>query len=296
MNVHHLELFYYVALHGGIMPAVRSIPYGIQQPAVSAQVAQLEDALGVTLFQRRPFALTAEGERLFKFIQPFFGNLERVVNDLQGGQVRYFRIGGSAIILRDHLPTLLPTVRKKFPGLKIAVREGFQAQLVDMLSNDEVDLVVTTIDRQPPASLNSVVLLELPMVLLVEKSSTLKSADELWRRDKIDEPLVALPPHEAITRTFQTKLEELGLEWFTAVEASSVDFIEAYVAGGLGIGVSVRIPGKALSQDVRALPLKGFPPVLIGALWQGRQGAVRLSVVNAFVDLAKTRARQLTTR
>ena len=42
MNVHHLELFYYVARYGGIMPAVRNIPYGIQQPAVSGQVVQLE--------------------------------------------------------------------------------------------------------------------------------------------------------------------------------------------------------------------------------------------------------------
>jgi DNA-binding transcriptional LysR family regulator len=72
MNVHHLELFYYVARHGGIMPAVRNIPYGIQQPAVSAQVAQLEEFLGATLFHRRPFALTPEGEKLFEFIRQFF--------------------------------------------------------------------------------------------------------------------------------------------------------------------------------------------------------------------------------
>ena len=43
MNIHHLELFYYVAKHGGIMEAVRQIPYGIQQPAVSSQIAQLEE-------------------------------------------------------------------------------------------------------------------------------------------------------------------------------------------------------------------------------------------------------------
>ena len=56
MNVHHLELFYYVARHGGIMPAVRNIPYGIQQnPPSSSQIAQLEEYLGATLFQRRPF-------------------------------------------------------------------------------------------------------------------------------------------------------------------------------------------------------------------------------------------------
>ena len=45
MNVHHLELFYYVARHGGISSAVRHMPYGIQQPAVSSQVLQLEKTL-----------------------------------------------------------------------------------------------------------------------------------------------------------------------------------------------------------------------------------------------------------
>jgi DNA-binding transcriptional LysR family regulator len=72
MNVHHLELFYYVARHGGIMPAVRNIPYGIQQLAVSSQIAQLEEFLGATLFHRRPFVLTPEGEKLYELIRPFF--------------------------------------------------------------------------------------------------------------------------------------------------------------------------------------------------------------------------------
>ena len=47
MNVHYLELFYYVAKHGGISAAVRKIPYGIQQPAVSGQMTKLEQELGV---------------------------------------------------------------------------------------------------------------------------------------------------------------------------------------------------------------------------------------------------------
>ena len=41
MNIHHLELFYYFAKHGGISEAVRNMPYGIQQPAISGQVIQL---------------------------------------------------------------------------------------------------------------------------------------------------------------------------------------------------------------------------------------------------------------
>jgi len=289
MNVHHLELFFYVAKHGGIMPAVRNIPYGIQQPAVSAQVAQLEEFLGVTLFQRRPFALTQEGEKLFAYIRPFFANLDQIASELQGGQARHFRVGASTIVLREHMPQLLGGVRKKFPGLKISLREGFPAQLETLLAQDEVDLVITMIDRKPPSGFQSLVLLELPMVLLVEKSNPLKSAEELWQRDKILEPLICLPAPEALTKNFQTKLSALGVEWFPTMEASSADLIETYVAGGLGIGVSVSVPGKALPKNVRALPLEGFPVAVVGALWRGKKSPL----LEAFLDMAKARAREI---
>src|SRR5580704_5758005 len=101
MNIHHLELFYYVARHGGISEAVRNMPYGIQQPAVSGQVIQLEEYLGLTLFRRRPFELTPQGKELFEFIQPFFGNLDTIAAKLQGGEAHQIRIGASEIVLRD---------------------------------------------------------------------------------------------------------------------------------------------------------------------------------------------------
>ncbi|HEY5043862.1 MAG TPA: LysR family transcriptional regulator [Verrucomicrobiae bacterium] len=289
MNVHHLELFYYVARHGGIMPAVRNIPYGIQQPAVSAQVAQLEEFLGTTLFQRRPFALTPAGEKLFSFVQPFFSNLDKIAGELQGGQARHLRIGASTIILRDHMPQLLNGVRKKFPGLKISLREGFPADLEALLANDEVDLVITMTGRKPAAGFQSLILLELPMVLLVEKSSNLKSAAELWRRDKIDEPLICLPERDALTKNFQARLAELGVEWFPTIEASSADLIVTYVENGLGIGVSVNVPRKALPNNVRVLPLENFPPAVIGALWRGKKSPL----LDAFLDMAGQRAREL---
>ena len=179
MNVHHLELFYYVARHGGIMPAVRNIPYGIQQPAVSAQVAQLEEYLGTTLFQRRPFALTPEGEKLYDYIKPFFSSLDKIAGELQGGQARNIRIGASTIILREHVPDLFLGVQKKFPGLKLSLREGYPAQLEELLLRDEIDLAVTLIEKKPLVGVQSITLLELPMVLLVEKSSKVKSAEEL---------------------------------------------------------------------------------------------------------------------
>jgi DNA-binding transcriptional LysR family regulator len=289
MNVHHLELFYYVARHGGIMPAVRNIPYGIQQPAVSSQIAQLEEFLGATLFHRRPFALTPEGEKLFEFIRPFFSNLKKVADELQGGQARHIRIGASTIVLREHLPELFRDVRKKFPGLKLSLREGYPTQFEEWLCQDEIDLAITLIEKKTAPGIHSLALLELPLVLLVQKSSGLGSAEELWRRDKIDEPLICLPAGENIPRIFQEQLRKREVDWFPSIEASSMDLIEAYVANGLGIGVSVAIPKKPLPAGVGALPLNGFPPVVIGALWRGRKTPLR----ETFLNEVKARARRL---
>lgn len=289
MNVHHLELFYYVAKHGGIMPAVRNIPYGIQQPAVSAQVAQLEEYLGVTLFQRRPFALTPAGEKLYAFAQPFFSSLDKIADELRGGETRTIRVGASPIVLRDHLPPLLAGLRQKFPSLKVFLREGYPAQLETMLLNDDVDLVFTTLEQTPAPGIQKLQLLDLPLVLLVEKSSPFKTAEELWALDRISQPLICLPPHETMTKNFQTRLAQLGVEWYTSIEASSVDLVEGYVANGLGIGLSISMPGKALAKNVRALALADFPGMSIGALWRGKP----TPLMDSFLDMARHRARAI---
>jgi len=289
MNVHHLELFYYVARHGGIMEAVRNMPYGIQQPAVSSQVAQLEEFLGVTLFQRRPFELTPPGEKVFQFIYPFFSGLDKLAEELQGGEARRVRIGASTIILRDHLPDLVQGVKRRFPGLKILVREGYPAQLESLLLKDEVDLVVTLIEKKPVPGINSLVLLELPLVLLVEQSSHLATAEQLWKQDKIEETLICLPAGEAITKGFLQQLSQLDVEWFPGIEASSVDLVETYVARGLGIGVAVAVPKKMPPPNVRPLPLPGFPPAIIGALWRGR----KTPLLQAFLAEAQASAKRV---
>jgi DNA-binding transcriptional LysR family regulator len=288
MNIHYLELFYYVAKHGGITEAVRNIPYGIQQPAVSGQVVQLEEYLGVTLFQRRPFALTPEGEKLYKFITPFFANLENVAGEIQDGQTRHIRVGASNIILREHLPELFHSVRKKFHGLKIFLREGSPAQLEELLQKDEIDLAVTLIEKKPATGIHSLALLELPLVLLVEKKCPLKTAEELWQLDRIDETLICLPQSESVCKTFQQWLGKRGVDWFPGIEASSAEMIETYVANGLGIGLSVTIPQKPLPANVRALPLAGFSPVIIGVLWRG----TKTPLIKTFLDEAQRRAKR----
>lgn len=287
MNVHHLELFYYVARHGGISEAVRNMPYGIQQPAVSGQILQLEDHLGVTLFQRRPFALTAPGEKLYEFIQPFFSRLNEVADAVSGGASQLVRMAASSIVLKDHLPELLRAVRERFPGLKLALYGGMQSDVTGALERSEIDLAITTVEGKPGPGMQHERLLELPLVLLVEKKSPLTSAEALWSGDRIGEGLIGLPGREAITRQFQAGLAKRGVTWPLSIEANSLDLIETYVAGGFGIGVTVDIPGRKLHAGVRALPLEGFQPLVLVVLWRGILSPLHQEVVNECVARAR---------
>ncbi|HWB61794.1 MAG TPA: LysR family transcriptional regulator [Chthoniobacteraceae bacterium] len=289
MNIHYLELFYYVARHGGVTEAAKNIPYGIQQPAISGQVARLEESLGVTLFQRRPFALTPAGKQLFEFIKPFFANLDKVEGEIQGGRAVHIRVGASNIVMREHLPELFQGVRGKFRGLKLSLREGAPETLEDLLRADEIDLAVTLIERKPPPDVHSLALLEIPVVLLVHKDCPVKSAEELWKRDRIEEPLICMPQTVAISRNFQAWLAKKRVEWFPSIEVSSSELIEIYVAGGFGIGFTIPIPNHPLPANVRALPLKGFPPAVIGMMWRGPKSAL----IETFLDEGKKRANKL---
>ena len=292
MNIHHLELFYYVAKFGGISEAVRNMPYGIQQPAMSGQVIQLEEFLGTTLFQRRPFQLTTEGKELFDFICPFFDNLDTVATRLRGGEGQ-IRIGASEIVLRDHLPGVLRAMAQRFKRLKVKLREGYQPELEGWIARDELDLALTILSDRLPAGTTGVRLLDLPLVLVVPEGSPIRSAGELWKQDRIEQSLISLPVNEPIYKHFQEGLARLGVDWFTSIEVSTVELVETYVAEGHGIGLSIAAPlrrGSAKERNVRRIPLEGFRPVTFGVLFHQKPSPI----VEAFVQAIREAASAVT--
>ena len=270
VNVHHLELFYHVAKHGGITEAVRKMPYGIQQPAVSSQILQLEDNLGLKLFQRRPFSLTPAGLELFEFVEPFFGRLEEKSRQLRGEVASRLRLAAPATILREHFPRLLEQHRRKFPRLKLELHDANQAAAEIMLRKQEIDLAITELEGRPAPDIRRVVLLKLPLVLLLPKRQMTGSVKRLWNSGKVDQPLVSLPASEAITKLFRGVLSKRSIDWPTAVELSSLDLIPAFVRAGFGIGLFLLGPTDKPPVKTRVLPLPDFPPLIVAALWQGK--------------------------
>jgi DNA-binding transcriptional LysR family regulator len=269
MNIHHLELFYYVAKHGGIAAAVRNMPYGIQQPAVSGQIARLEEALGAKLFNRRPFSLLPTGVELFEFIKPFFDDVEKVAGRIRGA-VQQLRIAAPSIVLHDYVPELLQRLRRRFPIFRLQLHEAARADAERLLQAGEIDLAITVIDSKRRPEIHSRPLLELPLILLVNKKHHLTTAKQLWSRDKIEETLITFPRSDALQTHFQRGLDQFGVEWFPGIEVNSTRLIEHYVANGYGIGATVATPGFKPPPGVRVISLPSFPPVVVGAAWAGK--------------------------
>jgi DNA-binding transcriptional LysR family regulator len=269
VNIHHLELFYHVAKHGGISAAVRRIPYGIQQPAVSGQMGKLEEEAGAKLFERTPFRLTAAGAQLFAHVQPFFEGLDAMADRVREASAPRLRVGAAELVIRDHLHPVLKGLRARDPRIKFGLRSGFAHELEGWLHAREIDVMIAPLEGRVPARLSHARLMQVPLVLLAPRDSELKSAADLWARGEVVEPLVTLPATEPTTKLFRRGLKRVGVKWPLAIETSSLELVARYVERGYGLGVSVALPEVVKDAGVRALPLEGFDSLEVAIFWLG---------------------------
>lgn len=274
LNVHHLELFYYVAKFEGITEAVRKMPYGIQQPAVSGQILQLEKTLGVKLFHRRPFALTPAGEELYDYVHPFFSRLDQIAARLRGEENQHLRLAASATIMATHLPGVLDRLRRELPAMRLTLREVKYGEIEAVLLKEEADVAVSILQPRPVPGIRAVKLMELPLVLLAPPGAREDRFAALSRHTaggEIGLPLISLPEKETLTRQFQAGLIARDLKWETTVEVNDLSLVRRYVSEGFGWGVSVEIPGPPPADGVRvvSLPAADFSPLSIGLMHAG---------------------------
>ncbi|MGE9267350.1 MAG: LysR family transcriptional regulator [Verrucomicrobiales bacterium] len=298
MNIHHLELFYHVAKHEGITEAVRKMPYGIQQPALSAQLLQLEKHLGTKLFHRRPFALTSAGERLYHFVLPFFSRLPEIERELAREEQSHLRLAASAATLRHHLPDVVGELRARHPGLQLTLRELSPRELPGALTRHESDLGIGLIDRQTDPALHPEELLALRPALFLPAGHPAQTWDDCLRSpsDRIERhgalPLIALPAGEALQKTFQHHLDQERIVWPVSIETHSLEAITDYTRRGFGAGLGLLIPGQPVPADLKALPLEDCPPLVIGALHRHPLP----NIATEFLTLLRAHASQLRRR
>jgi len=152
IQIHRLEGFYWVARTEGYARAARAFPYPITQPAVHQQVKKLEAELGVSLFERLGkdrMGLTAAGQRLYGFIQPFFEQLPAVVRSIDQGEYQgSLSIHTASLMLRQLLPGWIKRLRKRRPGIRVTLVESLEPA-IGALREGSADLIVDYIPNPP---------------------------------------------------------------------------------------------------------------------------------------------------
>lgn len=117
----------------------------ISQPALSLYISNLENALGIRLFDRigKQFVLTQAGELYVHKARPMLALKESFDSELfeiKNGQRERLRVGIQDIRSHFLTPTVLPKITDMYPDTKFIWHENNYAPLEQMLLNNELDL------------------------------------------------------------------------------------------------------------------------------------------------------------
>jgi DNA-binding transcriptional LysR family regulator len=269
VNLHHLQLFYFVAKARGVSAAVKIIPYGIQQPAVSQQLIQLEEALGVKLFERRPFSLTPAGESLYRFVSKFFDNLEGELESLKDEAGIRIRFGCPTVISAKYLPKLIGSIIKKHPEIRPNIHEYNGNANFAALINREIDIAISFTDMSRSKAVESKVIAEWPMALVVPANHRFIEQGFWPKSDFAKEKWIAIQESTGGTQELREGLSQFGIAPEIIASTDSVEAALSYVEMGLGVTLMVQPPPSMLEKlNIASIPLPDiFGKIKLSIAW-----------------------------
>ncbi len=142
LELNHLKYFYYTVLEGGVAQAANRL--SVQQPVVSKMLKTLEENLGKPLFWKkgRNKSLTDYGQLIFRHAQVVFDELDRIqhISDNPKHIKGVFNIGAAEPIVNYLFSPVFSKILTEFPNLNNNVYTTTQTQLLNMISNGQLDL------------------------------------------------------------------------------------------------------------------------------------------------------------
>lgn len=138
----------------------------ITQPALSKSIKQLEDRLGVPLFERWPKGMKATpyGEILARRAQLIEREIRYAVSEIQtlkGGASGSVRIGAGLVWGHKYLAPVIAKFQETYPGLRIELRSGVISTLVPALLGGDLDVICVTLDFPDNAEIEKEYLVEI---------------------------------------------------------------------------------------------------------------------------------------
>ncbi|HCM38600.1 MAG: LysR family transcriptional regulator [Bdellovibrionales bacterium GWC1_52_8] len=145
LNYHHLYYFKVIASEGGIAKAAKKLRLG--QPALSAQLKNLENSIGVKLFERKPrqLILTDSGRIALEYANEIFKTGSEMIEVLQDRLVpsRIHVAIGALDSIPKHLVLELVKACYRVANCTVSILEGKSDELLKELSLHRIDLVLS---------------------------------------------------------------------------------------------------------------------------------------------------------
>lgn len=250
-NLYRLHIFQTVARRLSFTGAAEALH--TSQPNISKHVRLLEAELGAALFDRLGggVSLTDAGRIVFDYAEKLLetaDDMRRALNELQGLGRGYLRLGASSTPGIYILPRLLAGFRKQYPGLEVTFRLGNSREIVQELSNDQIDLgFVGGFENTPRIQVQP--FMDDELVLIAPEDHVFARAGAIAPQELAGETLIWREAGSGTRGEMVTLLGELGLRPESGLEISGCKGVKKAVAAGLGLSVVSR---RAVEMELAA--------------------------------------------
>lgn len=263
LTLRQLKIFIEVAQRLSFNKAAEALH--LTPPAVSMQIRELEDQVGLPLFDRsgRSVSLTFTGEYLLVHAKRIIGSVRDAEDmvmrfrGLKGGKLTIGMVGTA----RYFLLHLLARFRNEHPGIQFQLQVGNRDQIAEKLMAHEVDLAVM---GRPPKGLaiRSEPFAPQPLVIITAPDHPFAHGESRPASHLAGTTFLARESGSGTRTTLDQYFHEHHVEPGMMIEMESNETIKQGVMAGLGIGlislhsVSLELRGGQLCvADIEGMPI-----------------------------------------
>jgi DNA-binding transcriptional LysR family regulator len=249
INLNRLLTFHEAAEELNFSTAAQKL--SITQPAVSAQIHNLEEDLGVKLFNRigRIIALSEAGEVLRGFSRRIFRLLdeaESVMDELRLVRRGTLKIGTTTTYAGHIMPPLLSRFQTEFPMVKVILHEGSSMDIAKRVAKLEIEVAVVAYS----GNLKNVqfdLLRQEELVLVLPPGHPLASRTSVSIKALAKEKFILREKGSSTRLIMRNLFRQHRINPPVVFETSNVDFIKEQVANGMGVSFLTR---SAVSEEL----------------------------------------------
>ncbi|MBP1468480.1 LysR family transcriptional regulator [Candidatus Chloroploca sp. M-50] len=271
MELRHLRYFEAVARYSHVTRAAAELH--IAQPALSKQISQLEQELGVALFDRvgRNVRLTEAGEALLPHARAVMAQVESARAEMAeriGLRRGRASVGTPPTVGTQLLPRVLAAFNRHYPGIELRLHEAGVQTLFDLLEAGLTDVGIVTLPVEDE-HLTVVPLFTEEMVIVVCRDHPLAAQGMAQIADFQDASWVLSPENYELREATLTACQKAGFTPRVVLDGGETDTLLRFVAAGIGIAL---VPRLAVQETSEVMVLRVTDQKLertLGLVWRG---------------------------